>query len=457
MPDRDGSSIERLTEVAQLHARTGVYTRSPQIQLVLDAVGWTAGEDLERLVLVEPSAGDGGFLVEAATRLVECLSGKGLRPTPDILRDRIRAWEFFPDAASAARGKLIELLTKAGLTRRDAQSVAEGWVSTSDFLETDLPSMSADVVVGNPPYLRWSLLPAGKRTAYEAILPADVARGDLLLPFLDKGIDALRIGGRLGFIVSDRWQHAAYASKWRARMLPQIDILERVELKPKDAFNEPVDAYVERLVVKRRATSLSGKTSTTPKRLFDNSFDIRVGPALGCTPAYVLQPDELHTVERELLRPWVDGKEVSEQGITWRGRYIITLYDDDGRLRDLGRFPRALARLEAYRGRLEQRAIAIRGAKPWWRPIDRLSPEPWSRRKLLIPELSKIPRVAMDASGAIPSHGVYAVFSEDDKALDKLYMQLKDGGLARSLEGKAPKVKGGYFRCYEAILRKLIR
>ncbi|WP_095204727.1 Eco57I restriction-modification methylase domain-containing protein [Mesorhizobium carmichaelinearum] len=455
MPDRDGTSIEQLTEVAQLHARTGVYTRSLQIQLVLDAVGWTAREDLERLVLVEPSAGDGGFLVEAAKRLVESLSSKGGRPTRDILRDRIRAWEFFPDAASAARGKLIEVLTEAGLTRRDAQSVVEAWVNTSDFLESDLPPMSADVVVGNPPYLRWSLLPAGKRAAYEAILPADVVRGDLLLPFLEKGIDALKIGGRLGFIVSDRWQHAAYASRWRTRMLPQIDILERVELAPKDTFDQPVDAYVERLVVKRRAATPSGKTSSTSARLFDSSFDIRVGPALGCTPAYVLHPDELHAVEHELLRPWVDGKEVSEEGIAWKGRHIITLYDEEGRLRDLGQFPRAMGRLEAYRDRLEQRAITIRGAKPWWRPIDRLSPEPWSRRKLLIPELSKIPRVAMDTSGAIPSHGVYAVFSEDDKALDSLYAILRDGGLAKALQGNAPKVKGGYVRCYEAILRRL--
>jgi hypothetical protein len=71
--------------------------------------------------------------------------------------------------------------------------------------------------------------------------------------------------------------------------------------------------------------------------------------------------------------------------------------------------------------------------------------------------MAKTPRLALDESGAVPSHGIYAIFARSTEAdIESLYRSLAGGGLARALEGKAPKVKGGYVRCYKRILAEIV-
>ena len=68
-----------------------------------------------------------------------------------------------------------------------------------------------------------------------------------------------------------------------------------------------------------------------------------------------------------------------------------------------------------------------------------------------MPELAKVPKVAIDRSGAVSSHGVYATFACDD-TVEVIYEKLRDDRLAHALDGIAPKVKGGYVRCYRRFL-----
>ena len=126
------------------------------------------------------------------------------------------------------------------------------------------------------------------------------------------------------------------------------------------------------------------------------------------------------------------------------------MFDDSGRLIHPGRFPGLARRLEAFAPALKRRSIVRNGA-PWYRTIDRVRALDWSRPKLLVPELAKVPRVAVDRAGSVPSHGVYAIFARDDQVED-IYEKLRDGRLARALDGIAPKVKGGYVRCYRRFL-----
>jgi hypothetical protein len=158
-------------------------------------------------------------------------------------------------------------------------------------------------------------------------------------------------------------------------------------------------------------------------------------------------------IEAELLVPWIDAREIEEGNIRWQGRHVIALHDASGALRKLRDFPRAAAHFRRYRKRLELRSIVQAGAA-WYRPIDRVIALDWKRPKLVLPEMAKLPRLAIDRSGAIPSHGVYAIFAPDDN-VDKLYDRLRDGGLAKALTGISPHVKGGYVRCYRRFLEKI--
>ena len=142
--------------------------------------------------------------------------------------------------------------------------------------------------------------------------------------------------------------------------------------------------------------------------------------------------------------------EVLEGTVAWGGCRIIAMNQTDGKLVDLDQFPMLKSRLTRFRTQLKKRSIVMNGA-PWFRPIERIIPETWKRPKLLIPELAKVPRVAIDRSGAIPSHGVYAIFAPDDD-IDRLYQRLSDGKFANAVAKVAPTINGGYYRCYRRFL-----
>jgi hypothetical protein len=81
-------------------------------------------------------------------------------------------------------------------------------------LLTSEPSGGFDAVIGNPPYVRQELLsalkPALKRdyTAYDGM-------ADLYVYFYEQGLKLLRSGGRLGFVVTNKWLKAGYAEALR--------------------------------------------------------------------------------------------------------------------------------------------------------------------------------------------------------------------------------------------------
>lgn len=454
-PPHATDGYEASHEIQELHQRCGVYTRTELVAHVLDSVGWVASEDLFNKRLLEPSAGDGQFLVAAVERLIASCKANEKQPSVDLLAGVITAFELHPLEGERARANMRDALSKAGLDATLSARLADGWLQVGDFLLSDLPSGYFSHVVGNPPYVRWSSIPDGLRRSYELALPRRMTRGDLFLPFLDRGIQLLATGGRLGFVCSDRWKFMAFAEDFRRDVLPTIDVERDEKVDTGSAYLRQVDAYASAVVFRKRASPLAPPSvaASDGRYLADAGYIVRVGPALGNTQAFVLTPESAGSVEPELLAPWVDGTEVGDGELAWSGRKVLCLYGADGQLRDIEQFPQALAHMSTYRGALEQRAISKAGA-PWYRPIDRVQADMWKRPKLLVPELAKVPRVALDESGAVPSHGVYAIFAQNDD-LTRLYERLLHGGLAKVIGELAPRVKGGYVRCYKRFLDKI--
>lgn len=439
------------TEVKNLHARCGVYTKPEVVCRILDAIGWRAGLNLSACCLLEPAAGDGSFVVEAAERIVASYVREGIELRAATLSRRIMAYELHPREAELARERVIYVLRNAGVHHRTAVACARAWIITGDFLLENLPLDRFTHSAGNPPYVRWSKIPPKLKEKYEAMLPSDVTVGDLFLPFLDRTLKVLKPGGRFGFLCSDRWRFMGFAERFRKKWLPSLNIISETTLSASEAFVGDVDSYPTILVaVKRRSKKEPlAKKRHRKKTLTELGCVVKVGPALGHTPAFVLDADE-DDVEPELLTPWIDGSDIKEGSLTRSGRRVVVMYGTDGKLIDPKKFPLLLARLKRFRKDLKKRSI-VRDGAVWFRTIDRVIAADWNRPKLLIPELAKIPRVIIDRTGAIPAHGVYAIFAPDDD-VDALYEKLRDGKLAKALGGIAPKVKGGYVRCYKLFL-----
>ncbi|WP_157195833.1 Eco57I restriction-modification methylase domain-containing protein [Bradyrhizobium sp. YR681] len=373
-----------------------------------------------------------------------------------MLRNSICAFEIHPREAQKARRRVSDALQADGLRRQTATELARSWIRTSDFLLAAEFAANFTHAVGNPPYVRWSRIPRGLESEYRRVLPKRMTGGDIFIPFLDRALEALQPGGKCGFVCSDRWRYTAFAEGFRAKWLSRIEVSSEEELLATQAFKKEVDVYPTILIAVVSKFSRSAPKSPVVharKTLLERGYQIKVGPALGCTPAYVLEPGEPQ-VEESLLWPWVDGSEIVDGRVDWRGRRIAALYDDAGALLKLGRFPLLAKRLRRFKPKLVQRSIVKSGGAQWFQPIDRVKPSDWAKPKLLIPEIAKVPRVALDFSGAIPSHGVYAIFAPQNE-IGSVYGQLSAGGLARALEGIAPKIKGGYVRCYKRFLAQI--
>jgi adenine-specific DNA-methyltransferase len=439
--------------IEALHRRCGVYTKPAIVRRILDSVGWKDDADLSEARLLEPACGDGAFVVEAARRLATAFRRRNVALTAPNLLNRITAFELHPREARRARERVVETLHAAGVHHRTAAVCARSWIIEGDFLLTDLPSAHYTHAVGNPPYVRWSRIPKALKHLYDKHLSGTVLGGDLFLPFLDRALEATLQTGRCGFICSDRWRYMAFAESFRQKWLPKLKIHSERSIHSTEAFVDDVDSYPT-ILIASKLSSVAAKapaviTGRKGETLSELGCTVKVGPALGHTPAYVLDPKE-NDVERNLLLPWLDGSEIEAGVITWSGRRVIVMYGSNGKLIDLERFPRLRKRMECFRAQLERRSIVANGA-PWYRPIDRVCAADWSRPKLLVPEIAKIPRVAIDRSGAIPSHGVYAIFAPDDD-VEAIYVRLENGRLAEALDSIAPRVKGGYVRCYKRFL-----
>ena len=422
---------------------------------ILDAVGWQADADLSTRRLVEPAAGNGEFVVQAGRRLVASCRAHGITPTVRTLRARISAFELHSGAAAEARCRVHGALQDIGVHPATASACAAAWIRNADFLLSETNASSYTHVVGNPPYIRWSKIPACLKAIYETHLPRHAIRGDLFLPFLDRAFDLLLPSGKCGFLCSDRWMYMAFAERFRRKWLPWLDILSNDTVNASDVFARRVDAYPTILIASKRSWPKPRPIAPSRHRwptLDDLQCVVKAGPALGHTPAFVVRPDE-DDLEPEILHPWIHGSEIRDGSIEWQRRRVVVMFDDDGRLLDLQSFPLLQRRLKRFLPELTNRYIVRHGA-PWYRTIDRVRSSDWRRPKLLVPELAKVPRIALDRSGAVPSHGVYAIFAPADR-IEHLYNTLRDGGLARALDGIAPKLKGNYTRCYKQFLSRI--
>jgi type I restriction-modification system DNA methylase subunit len=136
--------------------RGAVHTRPEVAEFILDAVGWVESEPLESLRLLEPSAGEGDFLLPAVQRLISRVS-----PDDLAIEDCIRAVEVNHAALRICRERIERLLIDHAWSVEAIETLLSSWLLHDDFLSVHLDSTFSHVV-GNPPYIRLENLPGNR-------------------------------------------------------------------------------------------------------------------------------------------------------------------------------------------------------------------------------------------------------------------------------------------------------
>lgn len=500
----DDKAAVTVREVAAIRRHCGVFTRREIAEAMLDAVGWREDRPLERSRLLEPACGDGAFVVPAVDRLLRRLKALGL-VGEHTLADRIVAFEFDASTAAVARERIATLLRRHGLGDGTARMVASTWIRTADFILAG-PDGPFTHIVGNPPYMRWSRIGDALRRAYEKVLPAFAARGDLCVPFLWRAVELLGQDGRAALLCSDRWLRCRYGTDLREAIVGRARLAAHVEAHDTPLFegSRRVRAYpaisilvrgndapeqfercdgIDKVVAAVRGIGirLDGKDAAAAAPAFrwyaagafaerdvaacadalmeggvpleQAGLHVRCGMALGCAEAFLL--DDPADVEPERALPFAVSKDIDGRDEIEHSRWIADVWDEAGALIDPDAFPRLRARLERFRGRLARRACVLkRAAREWFRTIDRKDVTTIARPRLAVAGMSRRARIGILPPGVALANSAYTIHG-DGWPLRELLWLLRQGPIDVIASAYAPRFGGSTLRFDGTVLRRV--
>jgi type I restriction-modification system DNA methylase subunit len=265
------------------------YTPTFVVEYIVDRTLGRAleGASTERAAsvrVVDPACGSGSFLIKAFDRFAEFysranlaarLSAKGRRTVEEhegrpeevhnfrerILRDNLFGVDLDGQAAEIAsinlmlkalrKGQKLPLILRENI--RVGNSLISGseaelkpyfgdtWVEKKPFDWVDqfpfLKEGGFDVIIGNPPYVDSKAIPEPEREYFhdatkrrELPFPAAYKKTDLYVLFIELGLRLLKPGGRLSFIIPDRFLYSPYGTKLREVILNTCVIEEIIDL-----------------------------------------------------------------------------------------------------------------------------------------------------------------------------------------------------------------------------------
>jgi len=268
------------------------------------------------------------------------------------------------------------------------------------------PDGGFDAVIGNPPYVRQELLGEIKPALKKAYASFD-GMADLYVYFYEQGLNLLRPGGRMAYVVTNKWLKAGYAENLRTvfaergwiefladfghakHFFPDADVFPcviSVRKPTKDAAPETFDVCV----VPREEVPSSGLGIAVAKASYQiararfgrESWTLEPpavialldkikangvplveyagvkpyrGVLTGFNEAFLIDTaarDKLIAADpkcADIIKPYLRGQDVDRWQASWKGLWMIFTR----RGIDIERYPSVLRHLEAYRQQLE--------------------------------------------------------------------------------------------------------
>tara|TARA_R110001599_G_C12268910_1_gene661162 strand:- start:190 stop:1905 length:1716 start_codon:yes stop_codon:yes gene_type:complete len=489
--------------------RGAIYTRREVVDFILDLAGYTLDKKLFNKRLLEPSFGEGDFLLAIVERLLK--SWQKHAPKSDasvILSNALCAVELHQHSFESTRIQVVKLLCDAGISNVLARELVNGWLVRADFLLLDaMPDF--DFVIGNPPYVRQELIPDELMTAYRKRYTTIYDRADLYIPFIESSLRRLRKNGIVGFICSDRWMKNKYGGPLRQMISDGFHLKIYVDMVDTDAFHSDVIAYPAITIIKnekqgktriahkppiKHSALASLSKQLTAKELSPNGIPIKelagitfgsepwilestdqlalmrrlerdfpllenagckvgIGVATGADKAFIAPYDSLN-VEPDRKLPLVMTQDILDGDVQWRGLGIINPFAEDGSLVDLGDYPKLKRYLNEHKEQIVGRHVAKKSPNRWFRTIDRIYPELTYQEKLLIPDIKGDAHIVFESGELYPHHNLYYITSNewDLRALQSVLMS----GIARLfVSAYSTRMRGGYLRFQAQYLRRI--
>lgn len=489
--------------------RGAVFTRPEVVAAILDLAGYTVDRPLQRMRLLEPSFGEGDFLLPALDRLLAAYFQNGglQEEAANLLGPALRGVELHPGSVRHVREAILAKLETAGIDEDSAKSLCDEWLLTDDFLLCSLPG-EFDVVVGNPPYVRQERIPTALLAEYRRRYRTLYDRADLYIPFYERALDLLAKHGRLGFICANRWIKNRYGAPLREKVTTGFWLEHYIDMEGMDAFHSQVMAYPAITIISRAtcehspatrvasvasvhrfglgmvAATMRSGTATEgveeialarsdapwllddlPHRhllrrleadfpsLEDAGCRVGIGVATGCDRVFIGDFEAL-PVESARKLPLVLARDLVDGRIAWGGKGVVNPFEEDGRLAILDDNPRFAEYLHSNREAVAKRHVATKNPAGWYRTIDRITPSLITRPKLLVPDIKGEAVFVLDEGRYYPHHNLYYITS-DTWDLRALRTILRSSLSLMIVSTYCTRMAGGFLRFQAQYLRRL--
>lgn len=488
--------------------RGAIFTRREVVEFILDLAGYTEDQPLHACRALEPSFGDGDFLLPMVERLLAAFEAQ--RPSShatESLADSIRAVEIHHDSIERTRQRLLELFQEFSIAKKDASKLLDSWIIQGDFLLSELP-WDFTHAIGNPPYVRQELIPDVLLREYRARFRTLFDRADIYVPFVERCLRRLCPRGTLAFICSDRWMKNRYGGPLRELVSREYHLACYVDMVDTPAFHADVSAYPAVTIIRREgpgatriahrpridSDSLSQisravRAKDLPKQssvvqiegvangsepwildsldqlgivrklesqyplLEDAGCKVGIGVATGADKVFIA-PFETLDVEPTRKLPLVRTKDIQNGSVRWQGFGVINPFNEDGTLVDLDKYPKLQAYFDQHASTIRKRNCAKKNPKGWYRTIDRIHHELTHQPKLLVPDIKGDAHIVYEDGQLYPHHNLYYITSSDWdlRALQAVLLS----GIARLFVATySTQMRGGYLRFQAQYLRRI--
>lgn len=501
--------------VSSRRERNGVvYTKRWVVDLMLDLAEYTPDRDLHRLAVVEPSAGTGSFVIAIVERLIASCDRTGTNI--EQAAGALAAYELDLRSAHDCHTAVVTLLEKNGTSAELAAMLARQWIKVGDYLLDRDDSRQADIVVGNPPYIRLEDVPVEKAAQYRRRYGTMIGRADLYVAFFEAALNQLKPEGVSAFVCADRWMLNQYGAQLRRMITSRFAVDTVIELHKADAFHSEVSAYPAITVIRAgtqheavvaragaivstldsqgirsvlnkashaegAAVSLDGMKATRVSKWFTDAEPwpcynperlallkrleaefypldstgtaTRSGIGVASGADRIYLTKDPDLIEPDRLLPIALAKDISSGRLEWSGNYLINPWERNG-LIALDKYPRMRKYLESHEGELRARHVGKKNPKSWYRTIDRVEAGLLGKTKLYIADIKDRLNPVLDCGETYPHHNLYFVQSAgwDPEVL---------GGLLLSdvsqffIECYGVRMRGGYLRFQTQYLRRI--
>lgn len=451
-----------------------VYTSPEVVRFILDLIGYKANRNLSVFKILEPSCGNGEFLLEIQQRLIQSARLHGF-DAAKVFSENVYACEV--DA-----NKLDECinLLKANFPFRPAHFKNE------DFLFSEWDT-TFDFIVGNPPYIRYENIPSEIREKYRAKFVTFHYRCDIYVLFYEHSLQLLSANGRHGFICSNRWLKNEYGRKLRQLVSSDYNLSYIIDVEKLDAFQESVLAYPAITIIENcrnktkcsisRIETIAQLTATlrynertlqtgddwsglflpnSINKLYsieEQGYKIGIGVATGADNVFISE-EMPSLIEEDLLLPVINARDLSGDTFSWKGKYLLNPFKKDGSLIQLELYPKAKKYLETYKTRLSNRHV-VKHRRVWYTLIDKIKADLIGMPKILLPDISGNKFIFVDKGEYYPAHNIYYITGPSESDLKVLASILMSSFVRRQILQLSNKMNGGFPRWQSQSIKKL--